>query len=383
MAIKKPTRRSSALKRIADESTHDTARLEALFASIGEGIIATDETGTITRINKKALHLLSMRERDVLGKPFLSAIVAVHDNGKPISAFDRPIVKAFQTGKSITSRTLYRKKDGVPLPISLTVSAIIYRGRPIGAIEVFRDLTDDIRSDKLKSEFISIASHQLRTPLSAVNMYAMMLRDGMAGSLTSDQQIYIETILTSARRMNVLIDTLLSITRLEAGSIELHMQSVHPNELTQEVLQEFIPTAHEKKLSLTIEVPRTMKSVYTDGLMVKEICANLLSNAVKYTPKGGAIRFALTETPTEVQWTVQDTGYGIPTSEQKNIFLKFFRAENIVDKDVSGTGLGLYLIKNIAERLGGDLWFESTENVGSIFHFSLPRSHGRPAAGEA
>lgn len=383
MATKKPTRRSSAVRRITDESSHDTARLEALFASIGEGIIATDETGTITRMNKTALRLLGMHERDVLGKPFLGAIVAVHDNGRPIGAFDRPIVKAFQTGKSITNRTLYRKKDGTLLPVSLTVSAIIYRGRPIGAIEVFRDLTDDIRSDKLKSEFISIASHQLRTPLSAINMYAMMLRDGMAGGLTSDQQIYIETILTSARRMNVLIDTLLSITRLEAGSIELHMQPVRPNELTQEVLQEFVPTAHEKRLSLTVEVPGTMKSVYTDGLMVKEICANLLSNAVKYTPKGGAIRFALTETPTEVQWTVQDTGYGIPVNEQKNIFLKFFRAENIVDKDVSGTGLGLYLIKNIAERLGGDLWFESTENVGSIFHFSLPRSHGRPAAGEA
>ncbi len=108
------------------------------------------------------------------------------------------------------------------------------------------------------------------------------------------------------------------------------------------------------------------------------MCANLLSNAIKYTPDGGSVKLELTMTPKEISWTVQDTGYGIPASDQKNIFLKFFRAENITNKDVSGTGLGLYLIKNITERLGGELWFESTENIGSTFHFSLPKDTSTP-----
>ncbi len=367
-------RQSPGIKHVPEESLHDSARLEALFASIGEGVIATDEAGTITRINKSALDLLGMREHDVLHKPFLNTVISVHDNGKPLDAFERDIVRAFQTGKSVSARRLYQKKGGALLPVYLTVSPIIYRRRPIGAIEVFRDLTSEIENDKLKSDFISIASHQLRTPLSAINMYALMLRDGLAGELTEEQLTYIRTILKSAERMNTLIDTLLNITRIEAGSIKIKVQPVRLDKLAQEMLAEFIPTARAKRLTLTAEIPATIPAIHTDNLLVKEVCANLLSNAVKYTPEGGSVYLKLAETPQEIRWTVRDTGYGIPANEQKNIFLKFFRAENILDKDVSGTGLGLYLIKNIAESLGGDLWFESAENAGSTFHFSLPKN---------
>lgn len=371
---KKSLTHAPSTKRVLEESLQDTARLEALFASIGEGIIATDETGTITRVNKTALDFLGLQEKDVLHKHFLNAIVAVHDNGKQLDAFERPIVKAFQTGKSVSARIMYLQKGGTILPVNLTVSPIVFGGRPIGAIEVFRDLTDEIESDKLKSDFISIASHQLRTPLSAINMYSMMLRDGLAGDLTEEQLTYINTILTSVERMNVLIDTLLNITRIEAGGIKLKLRQVRLDKLTREMFTEFIPAAQAKRLSLTSEVPVSMKSVQTDSLLVKEVCANLLSNAVKYTPEGGSIHFTLSETTNEIHWTVSDTGYGIPKNEQKNVFLKFFRAENIVGRDVSGTGLGLYLIKNIAEALGGDLWFDSKENAGSTFHFTLPKS---------
>jgi PAS domain S-box-containing protein len=354
----------------------DTVRLEALFASIGEGAIATDENGAITRMNQTALRLLGLKRQDVVGKHFLSVIIAVHENGALLDAYERPIVKAFQTGKTISTRTLYLHRDGSILPVQVTVSPILLHGRPIGAIEVFRDLTDEIESDKLKSDFISIASHQLRTPLSAINMYTRMLRDGLAGDLTDQQLPYIQTILTSVERMNILIDTLLNITRIEAGGIVIKPQSVQVDDLAREILIEFQPAASAKSIKLTAEVPLNMASLRTDSLLVKEICANLLSNAIKYTPEGGKVHFALSESAKEVHWQVSDTGYGIPKNDQKNIFLKFFRANNITSKDVSGTGLGLYLIKNIADSLGGDLWFESAENEGSTFHFSLPRIDG-------
>jgi len=264
------------------------------------------------------------------------------------------------------------------LPVHITVAPIIFRGRPIGAIEVFRDLTTEIEADKLKSDFISIASHQLRTPLSAINMYTSMLRDGLAGDISEEQLPYLQTILTSVERMNTLIDTLLNITRIESGGIVIKPRMARVDNLAREMLTEFVPAARAKSIDLTSQLPETMESINTDTLLIKEICANLLSNAIKYTPQGGRVQFELSETPKEILWKVSDTGYGIPENEQKNIFLKFFRAENITNKDVSGTGLGLYLIKNIAESLGGELWFESTENVGSTFHFSLPKEILRP-----
>jgi len=364
----------SGTARITREAAaHNGARLEALFASIGEGVIATDETGAITRINRTACNLLGVRRTNVIGKHFLSVVISVHDNGTPMNVFDRPIVKAFQTGKTVHARTLYQQKNGSLLPVQLTVSPIILRGRPIGAIEVFRDLTTEIENDKLKSDFISIASHQLRTPLSAINMYTSMLRDGLAGELNEQQLPYIQTILTSVERMNVLIDTLLNITRIEAGGIIINHRLVQVDNLSREMFTEFIPAAQAKSIALTADLPDTMEPIYTDTLLIREICANLLSNAIKYTPEGGSVQFTLTDTPKELEWKVSDTGYGIPENDQKHIFLKFFRAENITNKDVSGTGLGLYLIKNIAESLGGELWFESTENVGSSFHFLLPK----------
>lgn len=353
--------------------TIDSARLEALFASIGEGIIATDGEGKITRINQAALKLLRMHKENVLHKQFLSVIIARHDNGDAIDQFDRPIMHAYLTGNTINARTLYQCGDDELLPVHVTVSPIIYKNRPIGSIQVFRDLTEEIEADKLKSDFISIASHQLRTPLSAINMYTRMLRDGLAGPVSSEQLPYIDTVLTSVERMNVLIDTLLNITRIEAGGIHIKIQPIYLVKLTREIVTEFVPAAKAKSITLNTDLPHQMKPVETDSLLIREVCVNLLSNAIKYTPPGGTVNFELTETEKTVQWKVSDTGYGIPLNEQKRIFLKFFRAANITRKDVSGTGLGLYLIKNIAEALGGELRFESVEDQGSTFYFIIPK----------
>jgi len=200
-----------------------------------------------------------------------------------------------------------------------------------------------------------------------------MLQEGLAGNLTPEQQPYIQIILNSVERMNTLIDTLLNITRIEAGGVAVKLRPVELIKLANDILNEFKPAAKAKDITLTAIFPDDMKPVNTDNLLIKEICANLLSNAIKYTPEGGTVQFELIEKPKEIRWVVGDTGYGIPDKAQKNIFLKFFRAENITGKDVSGTGLGLYLIKNLAESLGGELWFESQENVGSTFYFSLPK----------
>lgn len=373
-----PRRTHMSAKAKLEAAQYDTARSEALFASIGEGVIATDEKGYITRINQVALDLLGYSKSEVLGKRFTSKIIALHDNGSPINIIDRPIVRAFMTGQTVNARTSYKRKDGSMMPIGVTVSPIIFRKKPIGAIEVFRDLSSEIESDKLKSDFISIASHQLRTPLSAINMYTRMLQDGLAGELTEHQLSYIHVVLSSVERMNELIDTLLNITRIEAGGITIRPKNLEFDKLVSSILTEFMPLAAEKNITLSHSIAPSIPPVVSDPLLLKEICANLLSNAIKYTPDGGAVEISVTASKNDLRFAVMDNGYGIPDTAQKHIFTKFFRADNITIQDVSGTGLGLYLIKTIADNLGGELWFESQENVGTTFYFSLPVSSKRP-----
>jgi PAS domain S-box-containing protein len=351
----------------------ERAETDVLLASIGEGVIASDSNGKITRINQAALDILHYKEDELLGDWFPAAVVATYEDGTAIDMMDRPVTKAVMSGQTVTTRTIYRRKDSSLVPVSLTVSPVIYHGKPIGAIEVFRDITHDIQSDKMKTEFISVASHQLRTPLSAINIYSRMLGDGMAGELNSEQTSFIKSILASVDRMNHLINTLLNITRIEAGGVNVKLSTVELHDLAHEILDEVMPAAASKRLRLVDYISTRTPAIDTDALLVREVYANLLSNAVKYTPEGGTITIRLASKKNALIFSVRDTGFGIPQAAQQHIFTKFFRADNILSQDVSGTGLGLYFTKTIAESLNGEIWFDSTEGVGSTFYFSLPR----------
>lgn len=370
MARPKPEVKPAAAKSSAVE--REKARTEALFASIGEGIIATDAHGKIIRVNDAASSILSVDKRELLGRWFPEAIIAVKQDSTVMENLERPITKAIVRGETITERLTYMTGEGKMIPVSVTVSPVILDGKPAGAIEVFRDISVEMRSEKLKTDFISIASHQLRTPLSAISLYAQMLHDGLAGPLNERQQEFLETTIAATKRMNDLISTLLNITRIEAGSIAVDPSHTPLVPLVRSLVNEFSPEAVSKSISLQVEVTEDPLAIHSDSLLVREVLANILSNAIKYTPVGGSVVIRLREKGSQVLISVQDTGYGIPAASQQYIFTKFFRADNIISQDVSGTGLGLYLTRNIVENLQGELWFESSEGEGTTFHISLP-----------
>jgi PAS domain S-box-containing protein len=353
--------------------SYDSSYIDALFASIGVGIVATDSNGDIHFINDAALDMFNYDRDAVMHERFTDKIVPVHEDGTFIDVMDRPIAQAFMTGQPTTKRIMYKRSDGSIVPALVTISPIKLHGKPTGAIAAFRDISQEIESDRMKSDFISLASHQLRTPLSSINIYAHLLHSGKVGELNAQQKLFIHTILSSAKRMNELINTLLNITRIEAGDISIDIHRVQLDKLVKDVLNEIKPSVAEKDLTLRHSIEHRLAPISTDDLLVREVCVNFLTNAIKYTPSGGHISVTLKSTKYNIVFSVSDTGYGIPKAAQKRIFSKFFRASNILSQDATGTGLGLYLTKMIAEKLDGDVWFESVENKGTTFYFSLPK----------
>lgn len=355
------------------------ARAEALFNSIGDGAISTDEFGRITRVNPVARHILGFKKSELIGEWFPKRIVSVTADDEVVNLIDRPITKAFLTGRPITEKTFYRRKNGQKIPVLITISPILVDNKPLGAIEVFRDISFEEEVDRMKSEFISLASHQLRTPLSAIKTYSHMLVSGYMGQVSAEQKKSLETILNAADRMNALISTLLNITRMESGTIAINLQPQQPAKLATEVLEELSLPADEKLLTLKLKVTGTgAKSLRTDRLIFKEVLTNLVSNAIKYTPVEGTITVNVRLRKHDVRLCVSDSGWGIPKFAQDQIFSKFFRGQNVVKRETTGTGLGLYLVKGLVEALGGRIWFKSREGDGTEFFVELPRSVKTP-----
>jgi PAS domain S-box-containing protein len=352
-----------------------SAEAEALFTSIGDGAISTDEFGRITRVNPIALKLLGYNKKELVGQWFPKIIRAVTADGQPVNLIDRPITRAFLTGHPVSEKMLYLNKVGKQVPVSMTCSPIIVKGKPIGAIEVFRDITFEKEVDRMKSEFISLASHQLRTPLSAIKTYTHMLADGYMGELNDAQRKSLETVIGAANRMNELISTLLNITRIESGTISVSPRILNMEKISAETMHEVAMMANSKSIVLDILTKgKASTSIRTDSLIVKEILINLVTNAIKYTPEEGKVSITIHPRRSDILVEVSDSGWGIPKISQDQIFTKFFRAQNIVKRETTGTGLGLYLVKGLLDALGGQIWFVSRENKGTSFFFTIPRS---------
>jgi PAS domain S-box-containing protein len=243
-----------------------------------------------------------------------------------------------------------------------------------------RDITHEQELDRSKSEFVTLASHQLRTPISAIRWFSEMLLNDDAGSINKEQREHLEEIYRSNQRMANLVDEMLIVSSLELGDLPVSPELLDPADFCRKAVKAQTTAAVDKHIRIRETYDQHLPKLLFDPQVLKIIVRNVLANAVKYTPEKGSISFEVTRTNKQLVpgskgslvIMVNDSGYGIPSADRDQIFTKFFRASNIKDKDTDGTGLGLYMIKMLLEYVGGTISFTSTEGVGSTFVLELP-----------
>lgn len=380
-ALRKKLRREKAgveqkvLER-TEELRQARAKDEATLASIGDGLVAIDSKGRIALVNNAFEKILGWKKSEVQGKIVSDVIPIVDENGRRVPESKRLITKTLKERLAGTASTAgyYKRRNGGAFPVALTASPILAGNTILGAVEVFRDITKEREIDRAKTEFVSLASHQLRTPLSTINWYTEMILAGDAGVITEKQQRYLEEIYRGNQRMVELVNALLNVSRIELGTFSVAPEIINLAALARVAIDEQKPQIKERRLRLIPEFEEKIPKINADPNLIQIIFQNLLSNAVKYTPDKGTVRFAvsLDTAKKNILITVTDTGYGIPKHQQDRVFKKLFRADNVRERDTEGTGLGLYIVKSIVEHSGGKIWFKSEENKGTTFWVTLP-----------
>lgn len=237
---------------------------------------------------------------------------------------------------------------------------------------IIRQVEGMARLNKLKTEFVSVASHQLRTPLSAIRWETELLLSKFGCGLDEKQCKSIEIINTLATRMTRLVNDLLDVTRIDQGRLILRKEKVDMAEIVDEIAESLLLLVKAKNLHLTVNKKSKKTLVMADKDKIKLVIENLISNSIKYTADHGKIDIKLGVRDGFLVFAIRDNGVGIPKEQQIQVFSKFFRSDNAVKYQTEGTGLGLYIAKNIIEQSGGRIWFQSIEEVGSDFSFSLP-----------
>lgn len=385
--------RSRAM-RLADAITEDLQRErhvmldiaqrdEAILNSIGEGLISFDNNGNVERVNSVLLKMFGYTEAEMIGQHFSNVFNAVDANGDTIPIDERPLTKALREGTVVsnTEDFWYVRKNGTSFPARYNMSPIKSNGTLIGLIEVIRDVTADMELDRQKDEFVSLTSHQLRTPLTAIRLFIEMLSDEQVGKLNAAQHDYINKVADSTRRMIELVGDFLNNSRIDLGRLRIEPVMTELDKFIGDYVDELQPVAAEKNVKLTFE--RTdMPSVPIDHNLYGQIVHNLLTNAIRYTPEQGKVTVAIKNTAKGYELSVSDTGIGIPKVAKAKLFQRFFRAENAVLMQGEGSGLGLYLVKKILELIGGSITYKTAEGKGTTFHVIIPPTGMKPVKGE-
>lgn len=354
---------------------------ETVLKSLGEGLIVVDKEGKLLLMNPQAREMLGQEGKHVLGKSIYDVVRLEHTNGVPVATEERPIMRALKEKETTTlgaSGPIYcyvNAKTGRRFPVTITAAPVVVQGEAQSAVLVFRDSSEEIEMRRVKDEFISLASHQLRTPLSVIGLNLDILSryftDAVEKGGFGEQ---IEEIRKASLRMQELVNAVLNVSRIDMGWVDLTVEPVDVYAIIVEKIDEYAPLLKERGLRIELHAKHTKNMVQADRQFFAIVIDNLLSNAVKYSERGGVVRVGIDELKTYSVVRVSNTGQGIPAHQQAHVYSKLFRAENAQEAAEAGTGLGLYITKSLVEKMNGSTWFESEQEGDTTFYVRLPRT---------
>jgi PAS domain S-box-containing protein len=356
-----------------DQLQLEKVKDDAILASIAEGLIAVDINRKIIMINNAAAQLIGLKTQDMLGKD-VTDIPLYNEEGTRVSFENRPTQRALRSGQQVESVYYLVRGGKIKFQVAITVTPVQVDGKIIGAIDIIRDVTRESEIDRSKTEFVSLASHQLRTPLGIAKWYLEAIKDeGFLKNLSPTAQDYFNEVYKSNERLLSLVRDLLSVSRIEQGKVRNNPQKVNVSDLIKEIVKGVNISATKNKILIAVDIKnRQIPLVYIDPLRLYEVVENLLSNAIAYSHAGSTVNLMVNVNKTKISIVVADKGIGISEEDQKKLFTKFFRSETAVIKNTEGSGLGLYVVKSYVESWGGQISVKSDENKGSAFLITLP-----------
>lgn len=367
------------------ELNKEKNHLQAILQGVADAVIAVDQNENIILVNPAAAELGGFNQDEAIDKNIHEYVeFFVKDDKK--NSLHKTIIRALE-GEEIkfpSDAVLVKKGDsGKSIPIGGSAGPIFSSdNKTTGMVFAFRDVTAEREIDRRKNEFISVASHQLRTPLSAIKWFLEMVIEEDAGEINKEQRDYLEQVYKSNQRMIKLVNDLLNVSRIEAGRVGVDAVPTDMINLIGSVRDELKHKMDAKNIKFKFIKPDKLKKIKLDPRLTREAMMNLIDNAIKYSPEGKQIVVKLEKKGKDVVISIKDEGYGIPKEEQGRVFKKFFRATNIIKRETEGTGLGLYVTKRAIESMDGDIWFESKKGKGTTFYVKLPLAGVKPKKGE-
>lgn len=333
--------------------------ISSIIASLKEGVTILDNTGTVILSNQEMQKLTNFTQTELVGKVFFSTVSFTSKDGKKVEIEEPP--------RSQKQLTLHGQ-DGFQSNVNLDYTSINDAGR----IVVLQNISEKASLEEMQVDFVSMASHELRTPLTSIVNYLSVLEEEAKGKLDKEQQEFLDRSLNATKQLLLLVENILSVSKVERGATALNIKSTDWGTLLNQAVKELRMQAIEKNIELSLNLPKQLPPVVADSLRITEVVNNLISNAIKHTKSGGTIKVKTEIIKGEIVTRVEDNGEGIASEALPHLFTKFYRTPGSLQKGDQGTGLGLYISKSIIDLHHGRIWAESKPGKGAIFSFSLP-----------